>query len=386
MFDPIINSKLNRLLEGGGYSERKTSENILFDETPAYFSRGVNDLATTDEIPFTEGTVLAITWDGVKYTVKVKLFATDEGDALAAGNLAPYGEKDTGEPFIMMAAVEGGTIGFVDIAAVNENKSVTHNIGIAVLTETETIIPINPKYLPEGGVGYTDKQVLTFDGNISGKTVVTTDVTNTSGIPVQLVRISDTIIDVSKITRIVFSGLDADGNPIESQEITADKYVVEQGSPDGIIINITKDYPISGFPEDFAFVYTMSEDSEGFSKGTYVYYCAAPANVSAWAIWISSIECETIHPIDPKYLPGVCLPVVELTTVATTEGAALTEEESARMDEVAALGVPIVVNTVLSEMKCSLIMQNIGGSFACNLGERNINLTKVGGAWTALAV
>ena len=36
---------------------------------------------------------------------------------------------------------------------------------------------------------------------------------------------------------------------------------------------------------------------------------------------------ETIVPIDPKFLPGVCLPVVELTTQPTAEGAALTEAE-----------------------------------------------------------
>ena len=44
-----------------------------------------------------------------------------------------------------------------------------------------------------------------------------------------------------------------------------------------------------------------------------------------------SITQETIHPIDPKFLPGVCLPVVELTTVPTAKGAALTAEETAQV-------------------------------------------------------
>lgn len=40
---------------------------------------------------------------------------------------------------------------------------------------------------------------------------------------------------------------------------------------------------------------------------------------------------------------GAVLPVVELSTVPTVEGAALTAEESAKMDEVATAGGPIVV-------------------------------------------
>lgn len=52
---------------------------------------------------------------------------------------------------------------------------------------------------------------------------------------------------------------------------------------------------------------------------------------------------ETIHPIDQKFIPGAVLPVVELTTVPTVEGAALTEEESAQMDEIVTMGMPIVL-------------------------------------------
>lgn len=43
----------------------------------------------------------------------------------------------------------------------------------------------------------------------------------------------------------------------------------------------------------------------------------------------------------------VRLPAVELTTNATSTGSPLTSEESARMEELAALGLPIVVKTML---------------------------------------
>ena len=49
----------------------------------------------------------------------------------------------------------------------------------------------------------------------------------------------------------------------------------------------------------------------------------------------------------PSVLDRVCLPFFELTTGATSAGAVLTAEESARMDDVAALGMPIVVKTML---------------------------------------
>lgn len=49
----------------------------------------------------------------------------------------------------------------------------------------------------------------------------------------------------------------------------------------------------------------------------------------------------TIHPIDPKFLPGVCLPVVELSGAET-----LTTEEQAQLTACAKQGIPIVVKIV----------------------------------------
>lgn len=52
---------------------------------------------------------------------------------------------------------------------------------------------------------------------------------------------------------------------------------------------------------------------------------------------------ETIHPIDPKFLPGAVLPVVELSTVPSTEGSPLTEAETAAIVEMAQNSTPIVL-------------------------------------------
>lgn len=64
---------------------------------------------------------------------------------------------------------------------------------------------------------------------------------------------------------------------------------------------------------------------------------SAPATIT-FAIWQ---ETELIHPIDPKYIPGAVLPVVEMTTVPTAGGTPLTEAEAAAID--ALNGKPCIV-------------------------------------------
>lgn len=70
---------------------------------------------------------------------------------------------------------------------------------------------------------------------------------------------------------------------------------------------------------------------------------------------------ETLHPIDPKYLPGVCLPVVEIATLPTADGAVLTEAESAVLNEVAALDIPIVMKAFdkAGDVNLTLVMSRM---------------------------
>ena len=55
-----------------------------------------------------------------------------------------------------------------------------------------------------------------------------------------------------------------------------------------------------------------------------------------------TLENEIIHPIDPKYLPGVCLPVVELSTTFT-HGGDLTGEEDELLKAAYEGDIPIVI-------------------------------------------
>ena len=59
-------------------------------------------------------------------------------------------------------------------------------------------------------------------------------------------------------------------------------------------------------------------------------------------------ETETIRPIEPKFLPGVCLPVVELST-AINPHASLTVEENEALNYAATNLLPVVVRTTLTD-------------------------------------
>lgn len=99
-------------------------------------------------------------------------------------------------------------------------------------------------------------------------------------------------------------------------------------------------------------------------------------------------KTETIHPIDPKYLPGVCLPVVELTTEPTVgTSASLTADESAKLDEVVTLKTPIVLNFVypdMGEMSCVCFYMASANGFVHHFSFGNTMTLIVGygdGAW-----
>lgn len=74
-------------------------------------------------------------------------------------------------------------------------------------------------------------------------------------------------------------------------------------------------------------------------------------------------EDETIHPIDPKFLPGVCLPVVELTTMPADHDALeanpLTADENAMMNEVTKTGMPFVLKYAGTSGNVTIILQVI---------------------------
>ena len=88
----------------------------------------------------------------------------------------------------------------------------------------------------------------------------------------------------------------------------------------------------------------IGDDIDGWITQIAVYSGGAHATIST---------AETIHTIDPKYLPpsaGGGLPVIELTTVLDGSGeyVVLTDEEGAQLNAAMEQGMPIVIKGMLN--------------------------------------
>lgn len=260
------------VLETGGILIEKAE--YTFERSNATFTiPGVTSL-------FAPGLDMRVHFDGTDYDCTV--IATGKTKIpYAFGNLsyASWEYEDTGEPFCCVVANYDELQGIAVV--VNEEAATsTHTVEIRKHT------PIDPKQLPEGGVGYSEPNVITFDGDTTGKTIVGTE---TEG----LVKLSDKPIDLNDVTRIVV-GL----HPVVAESIGASTRM--EFSPadweiremdNGQNLNITTynmDAVISN--SDGTFGGFQAEGGEGEPLETYV--------------WISRIEYGEIdHPIDPKYLP-----------------------------------------------------------------------------------
>lgn len=155
-----------------------------------------------------------------------------------------------------------------------------------------------------GRVGRSEKPVYTFNGNAEGKE--TTD---------NLVKISNDTPDLSTAEKIIIRTYDTG----EAVEVTKDMLSIAHAG--------AAEYAELGG----TILVMVVKDADNASNGIYV-----QCNEFAYA---SRIEfAETIHPISDKYLPGVCLPVVELTTKPTADGVPLNDAEMKQVDAALRLG------------------------------------------------
>ena len=106
-----------------------------------------------------------------------------------------------------------------------------------------------------------------------------------------------------------------------------------------------------------------------------------------------TLQWETIHPIDPKYLPGVCLPVVELETAVTSTQAALSEEDGAQMDalngEPAVLKLVAIVNGAEWALRGIAACTNVNGILVYSIisyveSKLLVFLMNAGNGWVAV--
>jgi L-ascorbate metabolism protein UlaG (beta-lactamase superfamily) len=162
------------------------------------------------------------------------------------------------------------------------------------------------KLKQDGGVGYTTEpaKAFTCDGNPNGENVYN-----------NVYRITSKVLDLTTITSFTF----VHGG--QSTTMTKEEFIGMGGQV------TSEDIGADGMGW---LAYTISTDGDK-PVGTYV-WCGEEG-------YVSRIEfAETVHPIDPKYLGGVVLPVVEIANFQQ-----LTEEESAKLSE--CIGYPCIIKT-----------------------------------------
>ena len=138
---------------------------------------------------------------------------------------------------------------------------------------------------------------------------------------------------------------------------------------------------IAGEPEDtgepFLFMYEDSEVWEGLFKGE----AGFSVTLSAWT------QTEKTTPISDKYLPGVCLPVVELTTEIANE-VVLTAEESAKLTAAAEQRLPAVLRFPFADNTMTAVAvlseADSASGFGIVMGIQSIQFFNEGGTWSVV--
>lgn len=177
-----------------------------------------------------------------------------------------------------------------------------------------------------GAAGRVEKPVLTFNGDVTGKTMLN-----------GMVMISNTVMDLSNVTNVV---------------MISDPTVAEQmGTPSRVeygkeTLTVRKEDGVQ-YLNNGAVDVAKSVDGAGVFVMCMLGSEIGIEDVEV-ALYVSLIEfAETIHPIDPKFIPagvGGGLPVVELTTIVPIDGtqAILTADETAAIQAAAAMNMPCI--------------------------------------------
>ena len=193
-----------------------------------------------------------------------------------------------------------------------------------------------------GGVGYTTIEtvlapgVLTFDGSIDGREYVSL------GGAGYAVKLLDRVIDPSEATSATLVAT-LNGKVFDERTYTSAEELASVISLEGLVWPVTEEM-----------VEQAAADGLTLTVGTWVVMQVeqqSGGEIRYYATEIHGVlmptETETIHPIDPKFLPGVCLPVVEITTSHVQEATPLNEVDSATMEAMVESGAQFILVTMI---------------------------------------
>lgn len=176
--------------------------------------------------------------------------------------------------------------------------------------------------------GYDNSYSMTFDGNTEGKVMIPL----MNG--VSFVKVSNKVLSKEELLGATYVSFDGKTIVIAEKNIFDNSAVGATTQFFGVMADNMTDAPVivssKACTINFGGVpVTVPND------GTYFIYIMMGS-----AMYVSSLSNETIVPIDQKYLPGVCLPVVEIADIS-----AITAEEGAELGK--HIGMPVVIKVTI---------------------------------------
>lgn len=196
------------------------------------------------------------------------------------------------------------------------------------------------QYTNSQQLGYTKE--LTWNGNIEGKQYFE---------ELGAVKVSETAYDLSDVVSI--TGCD-NGEMMKWTLPNPDIVLNTEGGAQFLETDDGSGPLVISVPKDSGIALVL-----GIS-GTWLRYISEDAYIAG---------IELIHPIDPKYLPGVCLPVVELRTAILSANTIepLFADDSAALDAVYANKQPIVCNVNCLGYEVSVPLMWVGNNSYASL-------------------
>lgn len=262
------------------------------------------------DVALTEGQTYLVNWDGEDYECTAQAYYEGSTHVYLwlgnAGRAGMPGVADSGEPFFISDIYFNGSqlINGIGVQIPDHDDEQTHTIKIDKVDVTEEVNKLPVEYLPEH-LPYSEPGVttntLTFDGNVTGKEIVTT--------------VNNRYVKVST-------------EPCTKEDLIGGTYVLTSGGSDTTLTISEEsiyDYSTETNPRPILAlgqrVLVVQEDctdttlKASFTKGVYFSCVEGGAYVSSLAITNKVFKTVGIvHKLDEKFLPN-SVPIVQSANV-----------------------------------------------------------------------
>ena len=238
-------------------------------------------------------------------------------------------------------------------------------------TKTD-IKKLDPKFLPDGGVGYSYetsvKDTLTWNGEPSDTVV--------GVFTAAMHHVSDSVPSIEEMQNctVVINGI-VDGEPVTQQIVPGANDVIPL-SDKAFMLVFDGEIPVLGVTTENNCIVEFGSFIVSFpKKGIYFLSAGAGAFPGIDQMYLSSLTIEgytftkeVTRKIDEKYLPGI-LPEVVLTTPLGSDFEGFTEAENAALTKAAATNMPVLIKVNFQSASVSVTTANIMGMYLSGFAE-----------------